>query len=316
MSQSLNNFRHEFSRVLPLIRNIDWQTTIYTPEKACVTALIAKLAYLEIPAFEVRHHSLAKVIPCLTYQELITQGVPVSVVQFFLSFFDFSDTNAFVVTTQDVVAVGLITSAVIFVSLRGTRPLYISDWLVDFHATKTPVYVNEFATKFHTGFYLAISECLERIEAEIIERAGAESKIPIYVVGHSLGGALAGIAYALGGTTYYSKHRYGSDQHSRLTSHAGFTFGMPRYGDADATHYLRSPFHTYNAEDLVPKVPLRGMGFENVPVEYRAGPRGSLEMLAQSGQGIGWLLTKGLRGMPNHFIERYIHRMCKAAGAC
>lgn len=314
MAKSLDKFRSEFSRVWPLLKKIDWETPLYTPEKAYVTALVAKLAYLEIPQFEVKHHSLAKIIPCLTYHELAAQGVSASVLGFLRSM-DFI--NAFVVTTKDIVAVGIVTDDVVFVALRGTRPLYVSDWLVDFHATKTSVDVNHFSVEFHTGFYLAISECLEQIEAEIIKRVGDRSEtLPIYVVGHSLGGALAGIAYALGGTTYYSKHRYGTYQQSHLASHAGFSFGMPRYGDFDATHYLRSPFHTYNAEDLVPKVPPKAMGFENVPVEYRCGQRGALDQVPQYGQGIGWLLTRGLRGIPNHFIERYIYRLCFAAGVC
>ncbi len=316
MTSSLIRFRNELSRIWPVLNRIKWQDVPFTSKKAYVTAVFSKIAYLSIPHFEVRYHTLAKVIPCLSYQQLLASGRTHDILEF-LRALDFG--NAFLVTTKYVVAVGVITANVIIIALRGTRPLYISDWMIDFNSIRTTTHVNSWEVKLHSGFFVAMTDCLDEIAFEIQKRMGSGSpQIPIYVVGHSLGGALAAIAHALSRTTFSSYHRYGLAKTATLNTHSSFSFGMPRYGDDRAISNLRSPFHTYNDGDVVPGVPTRWMGFESGPTEYRSGQGGSLNQKAQDRQSLRWWLSRVhlVRGVRHHLIliERYIRRLGKAAG--
>jgi hypothetical protein len=316
MATSLDEFRSEISRIWPLLRTIKWGDPTFTPEKAYVTAVFSKIAYLHIPSFEVRYHPLAKIIPCLTYRELLALGTSLDA-RAFLRSLEFAD--QFVVERTHVVAVGVCTSKVIFVALRGTRPLYISDWMIDFKLTRTATHVDyngHHSVAFHSGFYLTITDCLDQIASEIQKRISyGATPTPVYVVGHSLGGAMAAIAHALSQTTFYSHYNYGLKMMAMINTHSCFTFGMPRYGDSEATYNLRSPFHTYNDGDLIPGLPPRGLGFENAPLEYRAVEDGPVNMMPQDRQGFGWWLSRmPLRGASNHLIESYITRLRKAAG--
>lgn len=312
MSPGLKRFRAEFCNARSLLNEIDWCDTKikYTPEKAYVTAVFSKLAYLEIPELEVRNHSLAKVIPCLTYQELMARGVPHSVRDpNFLRTMDVNEENIFVVTTNDVVAIGIRMPSVIIVALRGTQS--VSDLMTDFHVPTNLTYVNNIGVSFHSGFYLAITGCLDQIAANIQNRIGnGTSTIPVYVVGHSLGGALAAIAHAVDGFKFFSSYQYGRDLTSQLNVHSSYSFGMPRYGDHQAVTSLRSPFHTYNDKDRIPSLPPKTLGYENVPNEYCTVNIGSLIKTYQDWK----LLLPWNFPFRYHFIESYIKCLGIAAG--
>lgn len=311
MPNDLDSFRTQLSVVRQLFAGIDWRDPLFTPEKACVGAAFAKIAYLEIPDFELRHHSAVKIIPCLTYQELVARGVVTNVADFVRNA-ELGD--PFVVVTRYVVAVGIARQDVIFVALRGTRPLYVSDWWIDFHFKKLPTYVDRMEVKFHSGFYLAISECLDQIGAEVQKRNAGSPRIPVYVVGHSLGGAMAAIMYALDGATFYTYHRYGMPLTAATITDSSFTFGMPRYGDHRAVA-LRSPFHVYNKRDLFPGLPTRWMGFADAPAAYRADIYGSLRLQPQDTQGPGWWLDRlPFAGVKEHSIEDYITGLGRNVG--
>jgi hypothetical protein len=261
-------------RASQLLATIDWATPNYSAEKAFVTSVFAKIAYLHIPDFEVSHHPLAKIIPCQTYHELIATTNAVDV-QALIQQAEFG--ASFVITRSYVVIVGAVTSSVVIVALRGTRPFYLSDWKIDLTSGKILTYVNAAPVKWHSGFFSTITNCLEEIHQRIASLCNPHS-LPIYLVGHSLGGALAAIGHALGGTAYYSALRYGGLFEAN-PSHSSFTFGMPRYGN-DSVLALRTPFHTYNENDLVPGLPPSWLGFATVPTEYCATLDGKLEARA------------------------------------
>jgi hypothetical protein len=339
MSSSLERFQRQFVHIRPLLNQINWRAVPFTSEKAFVGAVFSKIAYLHLPEFELRHHTLAKIIPCLTYQELIAQRVPVDVTAL-LRTVDLVD--VFVIPTRYAVAVGVNAPQVLFVALRGTRPLYISDWMIDFRATRITSFVGQHEIRLHTGFYLAIADCIEQIASEIRKRVGVTGAAstgavaasqnacrhgshtlsyvtgtkPVYIVGHSLGGALSALVYAL------SKHVFGTTRHFGRTfnadtnAHSSYSFGMPRYGAAEAVTELCSPFHIYNQRDLVPGVPLKWMGFRDAPDAYCAKNGGSLAMSAPQPQRFDWWLSRTYlaRGVREHFVECYIRRLGVAAG--
>jgi hypothetical protein len=136
----------------------------------------------------------------------------------------------------------------------------------------------------------------------------------VYVIGHSLGGAMAAITYALDGETFYTQHRYGMPLTLGTITDSSFTFGMPRYGDGRAT-VLRSPFHVYDELDIVPGLPPKWIGFANVPTEYRLRKTNSLIRMSQDRQGPGWWLERAPKaGISEHLIEEYITRLGATVG--
>lgn len=91
--------------------------------------------------------------------------------------------------------------------------------------------------KVHSGFLKALSH----VKAAIEEDLDACPGLPVYIAGHSLGGALAILATRL----------LASDSHG-----ACYTFGGPRVGNSHVDDQIKTPiYRVVNAADLVPRVP-------------------------------------------------------------
>ncbi|KPV41859.1 lipase [Thiohalorhabdus denitrificans] len=96
--------------------------------------------------------------------------------------------------------------------------------------------------RVHRGFLEAFERVKEPISRALDRHAGP----PLYITGHSLGGALATLA-----TRYLEKDGTG----------ACYTFGGPRVGDRDFFSGIKTPvYRVVNAADGVPRVPF-GYGF-------------------------------------------------------
>jgi len=92
----------------------------------------------------------------------------------------------------------------------------------------------------HRGFYAAYN--LIRQDIEIAIDKPALNKKPLYITGHSLGGALATVA------TKFTKHKGGLA--------ACYTFGSPRVGNDDWINNIKTPIHRLvNAADCVTMLP-------------------------------------------------------------
>ena len=295
----IDEFRHRLGELRNIMPSINWRDNSFTYEKAYVSAVFSKIAYLEIPDFELKHHSAIKVIPCLTYMSLLSQNTRISIRDLLIQS-EIQHENIFTVTSGTAVVVGIVLHDVVFISIRGTVPTYLSNWKTDFHATKTLTYVNGESVKFHTGFYIAISDCLEQIASNI---SGIKKGIPIYAVGHSLGGAMAGIFNALSNTRFSSHYLYGRELELNIDTTSCYTVGMPRYGNKAITE-LKTPHHIYNEYDIVPHSPPKLMLFSDVPNMHRVGKIDNIikrELLR-----IGYL-----RFLRHHFIEHYINLLEK-----
>ncbi len=112
--------------------------------------------------------------------------------------------------------------------------------------------LSSYQGKVHTGFFLAWASIEDAVLAQIdrwrSEQSGQTPKLPpLYITGHSLGGALATMAAA-------ALSDYGVDV-------AGvYTFGQPRVGDRTFTNQLNAHTHGkvfrfVNNNDIVPHVP-------------------------------------------------------------
>lgn len=125
----------------------------------------------------------------------------------------------------------------IFLGFRGTEPTSIKDIRSD---TKATTIVCESSGKIHSGF----SEAFNQIAIEVQQTLDKEefSKKPLFITGHSLGGALATIAA------------------KKLTHNGGiaacYTFGSPRAGDIDWFTNIKTPiYRLVNAADPVTMLP-------------------------------------------------------------
>jgi triacylglycerol lipase len=123
---------------------------------------------------------------------------------------------------------------------KGTKEA--RDWLVNLDAAKT---LGPWRSRVHQGFWRALDSVWSAVSAALLamERSRLD---PLWITGHSLGGALATLAAA----------RFTEE---RRRVHAVWTFGSPRVGDRvfSREFRLRIPraIRFVNNEDLVARVP-------------------------------------------------------------
>ena len=125
-------------------------------------------------------------------------------------------------------------------AFRGTEKK-IDDWLTD--AKAVPTQMDGY--RVHTGFYEAFDGVREEIEKALKKKAcfdENDKQLPLYITGHSLGGALALLA-----TKYLAKDEAG----------ACYTYGAPRVADYEFFFDIKTPvYRVVNSSDIVPRVPL------------------------------------------------------------
>ena len=150
-------------------------------------------------------------------------------------------------------------------AFRGTEKK-VSDWLTDARCIPTV----EGKTKVHTGFWDAFTKYLDAegktVEArvkEILERPETKNEqgasLPLFITGHSLGGALALLA-----TKLIAPDATG----------ACYTFGAPRIGNYEFFRLIKTPvYRIVNSADVVPRVP----------------PGAVMVMLTHAVRAISWL---------------------------
>jgi triacylglycerol lipase len=201
----------------------------------------------------------------------------------------------------------------IALAFRGTTSA--ANWNTDFRVGLVHPENTDEKLLVHAGFYHAFVELdegtlgiKEKIDAV---KAATHGAIPIYITGHSLGGALAQIAGAV----------LGSDQVA-----ACYTFGSPRVGNAYFDLWVKVPsYRVMNYADIVPQVPLpiiyrhsgdpRYMPRVTVGSPYRFEP-GPLQRAYQVILGIGELLRAGsLLGIADHAIAKYVEKLKAIADA-
>ena len=133
------------------------------------------------------------------------------------------------------------------VAFRGTEPRKIADIKTDLQArlieAPGPSHTQ---AKVHEGFYRALVNAPpggRSIRARINDAIKKHEDLPVFVTGHSLGGALAVVA-----TRYIANGSRG----------ACYTFGQPRVGNQHFIEQIFTPvYRVVNAADIVPAVPLK-----------------------------------------------------------
>jgi triacylglycerol lipase len=144
------------------------------------------------------------------------------------------------------------------VAFRGTDDA--PDWVTDAWAAKTrPAWLP--SAQVHRGFLSALNAVDERIDAVV----GAE---PVWLCGHSLGGALA---------TLYAARRVAMG----LTVSGVVTLGQPRVGTAGFAALYQPRLggrhvRVQNLGDPVPRVPPSELGWQHVGTRWMLDTHGKL----------------------------------------
>jgi len=116
--------------------------------------------------------------------------------------------------------------------------------------------------RVHSGFSTALAAAWDNIDS-VLRRAlpavaavgAADPGLPLYVTGHSLGGALATLASCRLGAGELPA--LSGSAAVRVNLRASYTFGAPRVGDPDFCRaYTPTTFRVVHNLDLVPLVPL------------------------------------------------------------
>ena len=141
--------------------------------------------------------------------------------------FDRGGTQAILVSGEHFIAL----------AFRGTEAMSIRDIKSDVRANKRAC---ESGGQMHSGFYDAFENVRSMVEEAINDPAHANK--PLYVTGHSLGGAVATVA-------------------AKKLAHPGgiaacYSFGAPRVGDDDWIAEIRTPiYRLVNSADCVTMLP-------------------------------------------------------------
>jgi predicted lipase len=116
---------------------------------------------------------------------------------------------------------------------RGTEPTSLEDIKTDIKANLVP---SGKGGRIHKGFKESFELIEKRLEEELAKYES--EKLPLYITGHSLGGALALVA-----AKYMCSDSTG----------AVYTFGGPRVGDDEFFENLKTPvYRVVNQADAVP----------------------------------------------------------------
>ena len=143
------------------------------------------------------------------------------------------------------------------VSFRGTQQT--RDWMTNLNFAKKPVYKRLKGKEgqarqvghVHSGFNQAFCS----VNGQLRNHLCGLRNVPLYITGHSLGGALAVLA------TWYL--------HSDSLA-ACYTFGSPRVGDHGLMNHFRTPiYRIVNGADPVPLVPPSGRTFDILKIVLR-----------------------------------------------
>lgn len=123
-------------------------------------------------------------------------------------------------------------------AFRGTDPITLPNWVTD--AVVKLVVREEYVGRVHHGF----SAALKRTWGKICPLVDAVGDRPLFITGHSLGGALAVL----------SACRLARAGRPPV---ATYTFGAPRVGDPDfCAGYDLPTYRVVNRLDLIPEIPV------------------------------------------------------------
>ncbi len=187
----------------------------------------------------------------------------------------------------------------ICLTFRGTNEL--ADWIDN---------INAFATKklfgeFHRGFYQSLQDVWKPL-SQMFRELQASRKRPLFLTGHSLGGAMATVAAA-------------KLIHEDKPFTSVYTFGQPRVMDRETSRIFNVEcksryFRFHNNNDIVTRVPARLMGYSHIgsylyiSEEQTISPDPGFwfRFVDYLDGAIEAVREKGIDGVEDHNMEKYL----------
>ena len=194
----------------------------------------------------------------------------------------------------------------IVIAFRGTENRL--DWRTNVNARFIAL---QGGTRVHTGFFQAYWPIRDKLFEFVIAALGKKPR-PVYITGHSLGGALALMA-----TAELANHQEAAVRDSIA---ACYTFGCPRAGDRSFDLYVKVPLYRItNGVDIVPEVPPAILGYRHVGDTRYFGKLG-VAPLRRSPSTVqkGWRSARGvtelfksftLLNVADHSMKVYIAKL-------
>ena len=302
------NFGEHFNQVRNLMTQPDdWNDRAFSWRKAYICSVFSRLAYEVVPKFELKKSKRAKIIPCDGYQAHISRWESSADLPGEIQL-DLETPVRIIVRRHVIVTITRINN-VIFIALRGTT-LSFADVIADIDFRKID-FGWGFRAKMqvHHGFFDAVLECFDEVVENVKALTGG-ARVPLYVTGHSLGGAMAAVLNArLAEADYHPRFRpriYGIPD---VTS--CYSFGMPRFQDVTAKAILPQPYHIFNELDVIPTLPPTVLGFADAPNERCLNANSQLATLVEKGN-LPFRIKSfkpSILGISDHRMERYLERL-------
>ena len=189
-------------------------------------------------------------------------------------------------------------------AFRGTNE--VADWLDNINVFST----KELFGEFHRGFWKAVEDVWQPIN-EKIQSLQSQNKLPIFMTGHSLGGAMATIAAA-------------RLIHEDKPFTSVYTFGQPRVMTRETARIFNLEckdrfFRFHNNNDIVTRVPARIMGYSHVGSYLYISKEKEIhreagfwfKFVAHIDGALSALKEKGFDGIEDHNMDKYLEAVEK-----
>ena len=185
------------------------------------------------------------------------------------------------------------------IAFRGTDEL--ADWLDNLNAFTT----QELFGAFHRGFWHSVEDVWQPINAKF-RQLQQQNPRPLFITGHSLGGAMATIAAA-------------KLVHEDKPFTSEYTFGQPRALTRDTARIFNAEcksryFRFHNNNDIVTRAPARLMGYSHIgrylyisseqQIHQEAGFW--FKFIDYVDGAVSALLEEGIDLVEDHDIDKYL----------
>lgn len=268
---------------------------VFSPVRAGAAAIVAHLAYCTIGDEERAEVERATIVPSEAFQRLVRLTVSFDSAAVFTAL-DFPD--PIIVRTRRFVALGFPAGSELYLGVRGTVSAY--DWRLN--ARAWPRRSKHLPLYFHSGFLAEATALAGKLAASIAAHRSASNLERVFLMGHSLGGAVAAILHQQRDLLLGQM-----PTRIRCTSGDCYVFGTPRTVWGHGQNFIEQPFAMRRSEDIVPRVPPAMLGYESFRRQLQSDGASFLDRgLLDWWPFLKWINALAFgRFIEGHSMERY-----------
>lgn len=316
-----STIKQRIGGILSLAYAQDWNDDSFSLQKAQVCAELSSIVYEDVREHELKRASRIHLFASDAFREIVKMGKEKAILE------QVSDADLeakfFIVRSRYAVIFGTLFNNILILAVKGTVPLRLWDWKANLDTEKYHLKAVRFEflpvelgtaeldlQYFHKGFFESIIPQFASISDEIKRLSSSNQNLNVVWTGHSLGGAMAAIGYAI-----HSAQGRAVSLAYNVPGKAicAYTFGMPRYCGLGVVCGFSGPYHIYRKADLVPTLPLRKMGFSDSNREYELTDSGTVAPTERADFfGIGGHVPRLFSSLKAHHIEGYAELLAKA----